>query len=94
MPLYITLLRFTQKGMENVKGSPARLEMAKQAFEQHGGTMKGAWYTLGQYDLVVVTEFPSDEHYAKGLLAGASQGFVQGETLRAFTAEEMKRLLG
>ncbi len=31
MPTYITLLRFTQKGIENIKESPSRLAQAKQA---------------------------------------------------------------
>jgi uncharacterized protein with GYD domain len=33
MPTYITLVNYTQKGIENVKESPQRLEAAKQAFQ-------------------------------------------------------------
>ncbi len=31
MPTYIALLRWTQKGIENVKESPSRLDQAKEA---------------------------------------------------------------
>ena len=33
MPAYITLCHWTQKGIETVKDSPARLELAKKAFK-------------------------------------------------------------
>ena len=33
MPTYITLFQWTQKGIENVKDSPKRLDRAKEAFK-------------------------------------------------------------
>ena len=33
MPTYITLVSYTQKGIENVKESSQRLEAAKKAFQ-------------------------------------------------------------
>ena len=36
MPTYITLFRWTQKGIEGVKDSPARLEAAREMFRQAG----------------------------------------------------------
>ena len=94
MPSYITLLNFTQKGIESIKESPERLKGAAKAFEEHGGKLKSAWYTMGQYDIVVVTEFPNDEAATKAMLATATRGTVQGETLRGFTPEEFSALLG
>ena len=46
MPTYITLLHFTQKGMETIKEGPARLDRAKQAFKAAGAELKAfylAW---------------------------------------------------
>ena len=93
MAAYISLLKFTQKGMENIRESPARLAAAAKVFEEHGGRLKDAWYTMGQYDIVVVTEFPSDEVATRAMLATVSHGNVQGETLRGFTADEFKKLV-
>jgi uncharacterized protein with GYD domain len=93
MAIYISLLKFTTKGLENIKESPSRLAAATRVFEKHGGSLKGAWYTMGQYDIVVVTEFPSDEVATKAMLATISHGNVQGETLRGFAAEEFRKLL-
>ncbi len=40
MPTYITLLRYTQQGMEKIKDSPTRLEAAKQSVHQMGGEIR------------------------------------------------------
>jgi uncharacterized protein with GYD domain len=94
MPYYITLIRFTQKGAENLKGSPARLDAAKKGIEAAGGKIKGFYLTLGQYDAVGIMELPSDEAAAQVALVTASQGNIRGETLRAFTEEEYRKLIG
>ena len=40
MPTYISLLRFTQQGVQKIKESPARLDAAKKAFKALGGELK------------------------------------------------------
>jgi len=93
MPHYITLFRFTQKGAEDIKGGPARLDAAKKGIEAAGGKIKGFYLTMGRYDAVAVVELPSDEAMAKIALANASRGSIRGETLRAFTEEEYRKLI-
>ena len=36
MPTYITLINYTQKGVENMKESPARLDAAKELYQSMG----------------------------------------------------------
>ena len=93
MPHYITLFRFTQKGAEDIKGGPARLDAGKKAIEAAGGKIKGFYLTMGQYDAVSIVELPNDDAAAKLALATASQGNIRGETLRAFTEEEYRKLI-
>ena len=93
MAHYILLIRCTQKGVENLKDSPKRLEATKKAFEAAGGKVKAIYWTLGQYDAVAIGEFPDDETALRINLAGAMQGFVRGETLRAFTEEEFRKAI-
>ncbi len=93
MPHYISLARYTQKGVENLKDAPKRVEATKKAIEAAGGKLKAVYWTLGQYDAVVITEFPDDETGLKVGLAAAMQGYVRGETLRAFTEEEFRRII-
>ncbi len=40
MPPYIALLRWTQKGIENVKESPSRLDRTKEALKAVGGELR------------------------------------------------------
>jgi len=94
MPLYITLLRWTDEGIRNVKDSPSRLEKAKEAIRASGGDFKAFYMTLGQYDAVTIGESPDDATYAKTLLAIGSSGAVKTETLRAFSEQEYREIIG
>ena len=56
--------------------------------ESRGGKLREHLYTFGQYDIVMVTEFPDDETAAAAVLALASLGNVRVQTMRAFTDQE------
>ena len=94
MPTYITLLRWTNEGARDVKKSPSRLDAARKNFQSMGVTMRSFYMTTGQYDMVAVIEAPDDATLAKALLATVSTGSVQTETMRAFTEEEYRSILG
>jgi uncharacterized protein with GYD domain len=93
MPAYIALCRWTQKGIENIKQSPSRLDAARKAFEAAGGKLSGFYLTIGQYDFVTVSEFPNDEAAATALLALTAGGNVRTETLKAFTEPEYRKIV-
>jgi uncharacterized protein with GYD domain len=93
MATYITLSTFTQKGIENIKESPARFEKAKAAIKAAGGELKAFYLTMGHYDAVVISEAPSNEAYAKTMLAIAAAGAVRTETLCAFPEAEYKKIV-
>ena len=93
MPTYISLLSYTQKGIENMKESPARLQEARQAAAAAGGEIKQFFLTLGQYDAIVVSEAPSDEAYATHIMAIAAAGAIRSQTLRAFTEDEYRKIV-
>ena len=93
MATYILLANYTQKGIENIKESPARLDAAKQAFQAMGAELKEFYLTMGRYDMVVVAEAPDDETAAKLALAIGSAGAIRTETLRAFTEDEYRKII-
>lgn len=93
MPTYITLVRWTDKGVQEVKESPARLDAYKKALNQAGGELKGFYLVSGRYDLVVITEAPNDEAVAKVALAMAAKGSVRTETMGAFTEDEYRKIV-
>ena len=93
MATYIFLVNYTQKGIEDIKESPERLDEAKKAFQAMGAEMKEFYLVAGQYDLVVVAEAPDDETIAKLALTIGSKGAVRTETLRAFTEDEYRKIV-
>jgi len=93
MATYISLLRYTQQGIQNIKESPARLDKAKQAFRAMGAEIKEYYLVTGRYDAVVVSEAPDDETVAKLALAIGSAGAIRTETLRAFPEEEYRKII-
>jgi uncharacterized protein with GYD domain len=93
VPRYVGLAKWTDQGVKNVKGAATRWEQGRAAIEQAGGRIIGAWWTQGQYDGVVVMEWPDDESASAATLTYALGGNVRTETLRAFTTEEFQRIL-
>ena len=94
MPTYITLYRWTQQGVQNVKESPSRVDAARSALREIGAELKAIYLTMGQYDFVAVWEAPDDETAARATLGLASQGNVRSETLRAFGEDEYRKIIG
>lgn len=94
MPTYMILGQFTQKGIESIKESPSRLEKVRKEFSDAGGAVKSFFLTMGQYDIVVVVEAPDDATLAKLALNIGSRGTVHTETLRAFTEDEYRKIIG
>ena len=93
MPAYISLVNFTEQGVKNVKGTVERTQAVKKAAEAAGGRVIGVWWTLGQYDLVLISEGPDDITAARLVLAAAMQGNTRSITMRAFSEEEMARIV-
>ena len=93
MATFITLLNFTQKGVENIKDGPTRLDQAKKMFSSKGAEIKEFYLVMGQYDAVVITEEPDDSTAAGIRLAVAALGYVSTKTMRAFTEEEYRDIV-
>jgi uncharacterized protein with GYD domain len=93
MAKYITLIKYTQKGVENVKESPTRLDAFKKLCESMGAKVEGFYLTMGRYDLMAILDAPNSEAIAKIALATASKGSVSTETFPAFTEEEYRKII-
>jgi uncharacterized protein with GYD domain len=95
VPTYIGLLKLTDQGIRNLKDIVTAQQRGEggDSMERGGGRVIGIWMTHGAYDAVVVGEWPDDESVSVTALSTAMQGNFRGETLRAFTAEEMQRIV-
>jgi len=93
MAKYISLIKYTGKGIENIKESPKRLDAFKQLCESMGGKVEGFYLTMGRYDLVLIVDAPSPETAAKVILTTTSGGAVSTETLQAFSEKEYRKII-
>jgi uncharacterized protein with GYD domain len=94
MVTYVVLAKFTEQGIRNAKDSPKRADAFKEMAKTFGVTVKDIVWTQGQYDIVTIVEAP-DESSAMSLnLSLGALGNVRTETLRAFSAAEMTKIVG
>lgn len=92
MPIYVTLFKWTDSGVKNIKEAPARMAEGRKTVEHFGGKVLGLWATLGDYDLLSVTEWPNEEAATTTALAISSRGNVRTTTLRGFTEAEFAEI--
>ena len=93
MVRHVVLINWTDQGIRSVGETTQRAEQVRQLIEQMGGRLAHVFWTQGRYDLVGVIEAPDAETAAAiGLRLGMT-GATRTETLRAFDAEEMGRIL-
>lgn len=93
MSAYVTLFNWTDQGIRNARDTTMRAVAAREAWEASGGRFIGIWWTLGQYDGVLIHEAPDDETANRLLLTLGMMGNVRTMTLRAFSEEEMERVV-
>jgi uncharacterized protein with GYD domain len=93
MATYISLINWTDKGIGQFKSTIERAEAAKQLAAKLGGSLKDIYWTVGPYDLVAISEAPDDESATAFSLVLGSLGNVRTTTMRAFSAEDMRRIV-
>ena len=92
MPTYISLIKWTDQGIRNVKGTPDRQRQVMQRAEQAGGKLT-IYMTMGEYDAVAIVEAPDDQAAMRGLVALGAEGNVRTTTLKAFSQEEFEQVV-
>ena len=93
MQTYMTLIRYTQQGIESIKDSPARLDTAKELYKSLGAKIKSFYLAMGRYDVMVISEAPDDETATKLAMTIGSSGAIRTETFRIFTEDEYRKLI-
>lgn len=94
MQTYILLVNFTDQGMRNIKDTIGRADAFKAMAEKSGAIIKVLCWTIGRYDVIAVFEAADDESATALAFSSSSIGNVRSEILRAFSFEEMSRILG
>jgi uncharacterized protein with GYD domain len=94
MVTYVVLAKFTEQGVRNVKDSPKRADAFKEMAKTFGVTVKEIVWTQGRYDIVTLVEAPDESATMSLNLSLAALGNVRTETMRAFSAAEMTKIVG
>jgi uncharacterized protein with GYD domain len=94
MPTYIIQSQWTDQGIRSVKESAQRLDLGKKKLKEMGGEIKAFYLTTGPYDMLAVVEVPNDAVLAAHLLWLGSQGNLRTQTVKAFTEEEFRGIVG
>ena len=94
MATYIVLGQFTDQGIRNVKDTTKRAEALKEMAKKAGASIKEVYWTMGQYDICTVVDAPDDAALTALLLTVGGLGNVRTQSLRAFNADEMGKIVG
>ena len=93
MATYIVLLNYTDQGIRNVKQLPERIKAGTAAAEKLGIKVKDRYSTMGAYDAVLIVDAPNDEAVTTWVLSIGSRGNNRTQTMRAYSVDEMERIL-
>lgn len=93
MACYITLLKFTEKGAKSIKSTASRAKQFRSAAEKSGVKVVGQYWTLGDYDGVLVLESDKAEKALQCVANLTAAGNVLTHTLPAYSAEEIRSIL-
>jgi uncharacterized protein with GYD domain len=93
MATFITTVKFTQQGIASIDESTKRATAFKAAAKKLGVKVTNIYWTLGEYDGLLILEAPDDETAMTALLHLGSLGNVHTTTVRAFAAAEMDKIV-
>ncbi len=93
MPIYVTLYKFTEQGVRNIKDSPKRVEKIREEFKKAGANIKEFYALMGQYDTMIIAEAPNEEVITKLNLMVDAAGNVTSQTMRAFSENDWKKMV-
>lgn len=90
MALYMYQASYTSDNWATQIQNPQnRAEQIRTMVEANGGKMLGFYYTFGEYDVVLITEFPDNVSASAVILAAISSGVVKsGKTTVLMSVEE------
>jgi uncharacterized protein with GYD domain len=93
MATYVTLIKFTDKGVREFKDTCKRAADFKTSAKKLGVEVKDTYWCLGAYDGVLIFDAADDNVATMGMLSLSSLGYVTTQTLRSFSSADMSKIL-
>jgi uncharacterized protein with GYD domain len=94
MATFISTLQFTEQGIKSIQDTCNRAAAFKADAKEMGIKVSGMYWTLGAFDGLLVFEAPDEATATAALLRLGSLGNIRTQTVRAFDAAEMQKILG
>lgn len=86
-------MKLTDQGIKDMKNFQKRFEASTAYLKQLGAKLVAFYSTMGEYDYVAIAEGPSDEVALQFLLTLGAGGNVRTTTMKAFTMEELAKIV-
>ncbi|MEM9659088.1 MAG: GYD domain-containing protein [Planctomycetota bacterium] len=93
MSRFLSLITFTDKGIQDVTQSINRAAEFRGNVESAGGKVINQYWTLGELDGVVVFECPDDKTAAALMLKLGKADNVRSKTMRVFDEAEFSQIV-
>src|SRR2546429_2801290 len=78
MAYYLFQAAYTSEAWATLLKKPQnRFEVVRAAIEKLGGSLEGGWFAFGEYDLVLIAQFPDNSKSAAFALATAAGGALE-----------------
>lgn len=93
MPLFISLMRLTQRGLDELPNSPERGRTSKERVERLGGRSIALYATMGPYDFVQIFEMPDEKRMMEYVMTARRDGHVEPIILPAFAGDDWSAIV-
>lgn len=78
MPLFLSQVAYNEAGWQALVSNPQnRMEVIRPVVEKLGGRLLNAYFAFGDYDVVLISEFPDSVSAAALAIAAAAGGAIK-----------------
>jgi uncharacterized protein with GYD domain len=92
MAVYVTLYRYTDEGIKQIKDAAEIARGWQQEAQKVGVAVHALYWLQGAYDAVTIIESDDDDAVNRQQQAIGAQGYLRTETLRGIGLEELQRV--
>ena len=90
---FVSLMKLTQKGLDDLTDSARRRKVSEDRVAAMGGRSIAFYAVLGQYDFVQVFEMPSVASMMQYVMTARREGHVEPLLLPAFDTGDWQQIL-
>ena len=93
MPIYISLVNYTESGLRGIKKSPERLAATRKEAKELSGKADKVYLTMENRGLITIADFPDDATAATFAFRFEPKGNTRTTTMNAFREEVLMEII-